>query len=62
MLLRRYAVVGCIVHATTAEHEGVHAHAHVCALGLDAFPDEHARALAAIWAGYPAGLWADLVA
>lgn len=41
-----------------AEHEGIHAHAHVLPLGLDALPDEHAGALDA---AKGAGLRADLV-
>jgi len=38
-------IVGVVVRAAGAEHEGVDAHAHVLALGLDALPHEHAGAL-----------------
>lgn len=50
-----------VVHATAAEHERVHAHAHVRPLRLDALPHEHARALLRIRPGDPAGLRGDLV-
>jgi len=43
--LRHGEVVGVVVRAAGAEHEGVDAHAHVPALGLDALPHEHAGAL-----------------
>lgn len=37
-------ILRIIVRATRAEHECVHAHAHVSPLGLDALPHEHAGA------------------
>ena len=54
-------VLARVVDAAGAEHEAVHAHAQVLALGLEALPDEHAgpghprhltwprRDLVAIW-------------
>ena len=35
-------VLAGVVHAAAAEHEAVHAHAQVLALGLETLPDEHA--------------------
>lgn len=50
-----------IVHATAAEHERVHAHAHVRALRFDALPHEHARAFLGLWPGDSTGLRRDFV-
>ena len=43
-VLRPAPTVGVVVDAAGAEHEPVHAHAQVLALGLQALPDEHADA------------------
>ena len=48
----------CIVDTAAAEHEAVHTHAQVLALGLEALPDEHAGALDP---GHLAGSGRDLV-
>lgn len=58
---RAYRVRRRVMNAAAAEHEGVHAHAHVRAFGLDALPYEHARAFLALGAGHLAGLRTDLV-
>lgn len=44
MVVLRYHIVGEVVRAARAEHERVHAHAHMLALGFDAFPHEHTGA------------------
>lgn len=50
-----------VVHAATAEHERVHAHAHVRALRLDALPHEHAGALLGLWTRGSTGFRGDFV-
>lgn len=50
-----------VVHAAAAEHERVHAHADVRALGLDALPHEHAGALLGLRPGDSAGFRGDFV-
>lgn len=50
-----------IVHAAAAEHERVHAHAHVRALRFDALPHEHARAFFRLWPGDSTGFRRDFV-
>lgn len=44
MVVLRYHIVGEVVRAARAKHERVHAHAHMLALGFDAFPHKHAGA------------------
>lgn len=54
----RYHIFGQIVRTAGPEHELIHAHAHVLALGFDAFPYEHAGTVDAV---HRAGLRVDLV-
>ena len=51
-------VLAGVVHAAAAEHEAVHAHAQVLALGLETLPDEHAGPR---HPGHLAWPWGDLV-
>lgn len=50
-----------IVHTTAAEHERVHAHAHVRAFWFNALPHEHARAFFGLWPGDSTGFRGDFV-
>ena len=61
MVKRAYRVRCRVVNATTAEHEGIHAHTHARPLGLDALPHEHARAFFALRTGHFAGFRGDFV-